>query len=139
LRERREELGLTQKEVAFRMPDGTDSQAVSKWERDEHEPSPAKLLTLAAALELTPEELLDGIPRQRPASQLDRIEAMLSTIGERLGVNWAEVFAAAAAPTLAVFESEAGEQAGAETAPVADQPPEGKPARGRSARARARK
>jgi len=113
VRKRRDELGLTQEQVADRMqdihrerhpeadPDRTRGQMVSDWERAVNEPSPAKLELLAAALDWTVAELnadqpkhrpsvddwatLDGVPRQL-AQQLDRIERRLNQIAERLEV-----------------------------------------------------
>ena len=74
IRARREELGLTQEDVADRMqdiyreknpearPDRTRGQMVSDWERAENEPSPRKLELLAEALQTTVAELSVDAP-----------------------------------------------------------------------------
>lgn len=88
---RREELGLTQRELADRA-NVEESQTVSRWERGLNQPT--DLDAVATALEWTLPELLGQL---RPAhqkerrrldpdgpTQLDRIEALLSEIAERL-------------------------------------------------------
>jgi transcriptional regulator with XRE-family HTH domain len=77
MRERREELQLTQEQVADRMqdthrerhpdqePDRTRGQMVSDWERAVNEPSPPKLELLAAALEWTVADLNTDQPSER--------------------------------------------------------------------------
>lgn len=106
IRERREELDLTQEQVADLMhvaqrelnpdepDDRTRGQMVSDWERAVNSPSPAKLELLAIALTTTVADLSAGPKDQRDAdktpslietmegdpSQLDRIEGKLNIL-----------------------------------------------------------
>jgi transcriptional regulator with XRE-family HTH domain len=91
IRELREELGLTQKQLADRSH-VAESQTVSRWERGER--APQDLEAVAAALESTVPEMLRRIEpvgqKQRRSmnaddgrSQLDRIEQRLERAGER--------------------------------------------------------
>lgn len=82
MRRRREELGLTQEEVADRMQDihterspdeprdKTRGQMVSDWERSINEPSPAKLELLASALGWTVGDLNGGAAEKEPTPDL---------------------------------------------------------------------
>jgi transcriptional regulator with XRE-family HTH domain len=65
-RERRDELGLSQGEVARRMPGSTQGADVSRWERGKHRPQPDALDHLAAALETTVADLIAGPLSERP-------------------------------------------------------------------------
>lgn len=119
IRERRDELGLTQAEVAARMVDSpsTNDQQVSKWERGEHRPNDDNLEILAQALETTLADLVsgplgerDGRPAATPdpfasnggdpyREQLDRIEARLKYVMDTLewiGEEWMRVITAQA-------------------------------------------
>lgn len=87
IRECREELGLTQKELADRA-NVEEPQTVSRWERGLN--SPTDLEAVARALETTPEDLLARLKpigqkarrRLMPSegTQLDRIEQKLDDI-----------------------------------------------------------
>ena len=55
LRLRREEMGLSQSQLAVRL--GVGQQAVSRWERGEAVPRPARIVALAQALALDAAEL----------------------------------------------------------------------------------
>ena len=94
IRGRREELGLTQKDLA-ELTHYTEAQTVSRWERGENLPS--DLETVASALQWTLADLVAGIqPADRRTarrfgqapepsrSQLDRIEQQLSEIHDLL-------------------------------------------------------
>ena len=94
IRKRREELGLTQKQLAERTHH-QEAQTVSRWERGENAPTDVEVV--AAALEWTVAELVAGIQApsartarklgqhsQPPATQLDRIEQMLTEIRAHL-------------------------------------------------------
>ena len=53
LRQRRDELGLTQEEMGANISSELSRQAVSKWERDEAYPEVEKLLVLATELDIS--------------------------------------------------------------------------------------
>lgn len=55
----RDALGLTQPEAARRTPEMTSDQ-FSKYERGEQRPRPPAMRDLAAALDVTPDDLLDS-------------------------------------------------------------------------------
>ena len=57
LKERRNELGITQEELGASINEELSRQAVSKWERDEAYPEVDKLLILAAKLDISLDEL----------------------------------------------------------------------------------
>lgn len=94
IRERREELDLTQAELARALPGTVDGAQVSRWERGKHKPNDSTLEDLAKVLDVSSVAyfLTDGPskPAEPPArsdqdaSQLDRIEAMLAEVIERL-------------------------------------------------------
>lgn len=65
--ERREELGLTQREVAERMPGSTQASDVSRWERGKHRPEP--MPQIAEALETTIADLVSGPLAERKAPE----------------------------------------------------------------------
>lgn len=79
--ERRKELGLTQHQLAERLPEASiDGQRISKWERGINSPSPDNLEALALALETDVADLVSGPTGERGetpdlpgGSQLDRI------------------------------------------------------------------
>jgi transcriptional regulator with XRE-family HTH domain len=60
LREARERLGLTQEEVAHRS--GVHATEVSRMEAGKRDPQVSTLERLAKAVEVTPGQLLDGLP-----------------------------------------------------------------------------
>lgn len=88
MRERREELRLTQREVADRLPPPIDGNYISRWERGEHKPEDDTLDAIAAALETTTARLLTDPPDKSVTpdlsnngrSQLDRIEDALEEL-----------------------------------------------------------
>lgn len=98
IRQRRDELGLTQRELARAMPGATDSQRVSTWERGIHKPHPDHLEALAKVLDVdvayfygdTPApgtaDLMGALVQQEKGDQLDRLEkkvdALLSGLNE---------------------------------------------------------
>lgn len=98
IRRQRKKLGLSQEEVADRMRErgspGTTGQSVSRWERGANLASDRNLELIAEALEISLPDLMAGleVPRRTgrpgeqppPPSQLDRIEAMLSEVLDRL-------------------------------------------------------
>lgn len=61
--ERREELGLTQREVAERMPGSTQASDISRWERGKHRPEP--MPQIAEALQTTIADLVSGPMAER--------------------------------------------------------------------------
>lgn len=60
LREARERLGLTQEDVAHRS--GVHATEVSRMEAGKRDPQVSTLERLAKAVEVTPGQLLDGLP-----------------------------------------------------------------------------
>lgn len=100
IRARREELGLSQRQVADRMPDAVSNQHVSNWERAVNQPSPRYLPKLAEALEVdigyfhiapasapaieTPDPF-DATPKwaSRLEGKVDRLLVLLDGLGER--------------------------------------------------------
>jgi transcriptional regulator with XRE-family HTH domain len=60
LREARERLGLTQEQVAERS--GVHATEVSRMEAGKRDPQVSTLERLAKAVEVTPGQLLDGLP-----------------------------------------------------------------------------
>lgn len=92
MRLRREELGLTQRELADLLPGKSDSNQVSKWERGEHRPNDETLEHIALALKVDvshfhapaptggPADLLGALARNDRDEQLDRIEAKLDAV-----------------------------------------------------------
>lgn len=60
LREARERLGLTQENVAHRS--GVHATEVSRMEAGKRDPQVSTLERLAKAVEVTPGQLLDGLP-----------------------------------------------------------------------------
>lgn len=66
LREAREQLGLTQEEVAHRS--GVHATEVSRMEAGKRDPQVSTLERLAKAVEVTPGQLLDGLPPARRKS-----------------------------------------------------------------------
>lgn len=60
MRERRKELGLTQREVAERIPGSTEGKDVSRWEGGHHRPQGDTLGHIATALETTVADLYSG-------------------------------------------------------------------------------
>lgn len=111
IRERREELGLTQGEFARRLLVGNpDAAQVSRWERGIHEPTADRKEDIARALETTVADLMAGPRADRHANgdtpdllgtpldpsatidaamqeQLDRIERDLAAIKAHLGIT----------------------------------------------------
>jgi transcriptional regulator with XRE-family HTH domain len=96
IKDRREELGMTQRRLADQVGGATDGNQVSKWERGTNRPSDAKLERLAAALEVDPSyfhtpppltgtgDLMDAFGVE---TQLDRIESMVSAIVAHLDLK----------------------------------------------------
>lgn len=90
IKDRREELGLTQKQLADLVGGATDGNQVSKWERGANRPTDARLEKIAEALQVQPAyfhtpppaggtgDLMTAFSPER--SQLDRIEAKLDAI-----------------------------------------------------------
>jgi transcriptional regulator with XRE-family HTH domain len=60
IRELREELGLTQRELADRLPGKTEGKDISRWENGKHRPSPDTLAAVADALGSTVADLHAG-------------------------------------------------------------------------------
>jgi transcriptional regulator with XRE-family HTH domain len=60
LRDRREVAGLTQTQLARKLPGTVEGGQVSRWERGESFPTYANLVALARALECSEESLLCG-------------------------------------------------------------------------------
>lgn len=67
IRERREELGLKQRELAERLPGKTEGKDVSRWENGRHRPSPNTLAEIAKVLETTVGDLHAGPVKSREA------------------------------------------------------------------------
>lgn len=67
IRERRDELELTQKQLAALMTDSpsVDAQQISNWERGKHKPSDDNLEILAGALDTTIADLYSGPVSER--------------------------------------------------------------------------
>lgn len=60
MRERREELGLTQSQLARLLSGDPDAAQVSRWERGKHDPSAERKEDIAAALTITIADLMAG-------------------------------------------------------------------------------
>lgn len=92
IRERREELALTQRELADAIPGKSDGNQVSKWERGEHRVSDETLPHIARALDVdvsyfhlpAPVEgtgdLMQTLRSSADPSQLDRVETLLGEL-----------------------------------------------------------
>lgn len=81
IRERRDELELTQKELAARMTasPGADAQQVSNWERGIHKPSDDNLEILAEALETDMADLVSGpLSERKPKGDTPDLAAALN-------------------------------------------------------------
>jgi transcriptional regulator with XRE-family HTH domain len=121
IKRRREELGLTQKELAD-LTHYKEGQTVSRWERGQN--LPGDLEIVATALQWTLPEMMAGIepPDRRTArragieptpelfaatSQLDRIEGLLTELIERLVA--ADVIQAAGRDTAATQQDSSRE------------------------------
>jgi transcriptional regulator with XRE-family HTH domain len=106
IRLRREELGMTQDEVARQMKGTLDGQRISKWERGENRPRDESLEDLARVLQTTalallaPKPRTNGTPNETPdpfagqdalADRLDRIEAAVSELRREREQGIAEV------------------------------------------------
>jgi transcriptional regulator with XRE-family HTH domain len=98
IRERREELGMTQRELADAIPGKADSNQVSKWERGGHRPSDSTLEHIAKALKVTPAYFMvspataagsgDLMEKFSPADpRLDRLEAKINVTMRALAVS----------------------------------------------------
>lgn len=103
MRERREQLGLKQREIADRVPVASvTADYVGRWERGIVEPSAAYLDLIAAALETSVADLMAGpLSERKPqgetpdpfanghsqhiAERLDRIEAVLAELVKQAG------------------------------------------------------
>ena len=98
----RREKGMTQLELAGKM--GVTDKAVSKWERDLACPDVQSLPTLADALGLSLEELMQGERKEPPAEKESalRIGTILRAVALAMGV------AAAVLPMLDALEVEDG-------------------------------
>jgi transcriptional regulator with XRE-family HTH domain len=91
IRVRREELGMTQDEVARQMSGTVDGQRISKWERGENRPRDESLEDLARVLKTTPEALLAPAAKMEtpdlslpPANGLaDRLDAIERALAEQ--------------------------------------------------------
>lgn len=96
IRKRREEMGLTQRELADQLPGKADGNQVSKWERGQHRVSDDTLEHIGAALEVDPSyflapepktgtpDLMGDIRGAEDRRQLDRIEKKLDKLLEHL-------------------------------------------------------
>jgi len=62
LREKRKARGLSQSELAAKA--GSNKQTISRYERGERDPTVATVNKLAAALQITVTELLNGIEQE---------------------------------------------------------------------------
>jgi len=89
IRDRRKELGLTQRQLADAIPGNADSNQVSKWERGVNRPNDTTLEHIARALDIEPVDLMTPKPTHGTTplmhtfagtSQLDRIEAKQDAI-----------------------------------------------------------
>ena len=98
----RREKGMTQLELAGKM--GVTDKAVSKWERDLACPDVQSLPTLADALGLSLEELMQGERKEPPAEKetAPRVDIILRAVALAMGV------AAAVLPMLDALEVEDG-------------------------------
>jgi putative transcriptional regulator len=89
IRQKREALQITQRELADRIGGAVEGTTVSRWERGRNTPSPQSLQAISEALETTIDELTGGLPSDDEivASQLDRIERLLEQIAAYHGIN----------------------------------------------------
>ena len=95
IKARREELHMSQRELADQIPGKADSSQLSKWERGVNRPSDNTLEHIAAVLGCTMADLLTGDLKTAPASPLGGMAAIETRLGEmdekldRL-VEWAD-------------------------------------------------
>lgn len=94
IRERRETLGMKQRELADLIPGNADSNQVSKWERGIHRPSDDTLGHIADALDTTiayfmtdapaagTPDLMSTLGRGTDAARLDQIESTLADLAD---------------------------------------------------------
>lgn len=139
--ERRKELGLTQHQLAERLPEASiDGQRISKWERGINSPSPDNLEALALALETDVADLVSGPTGERGetpdlpgGSQLDRIEQRLDRVEEKVD----RLLDAVATPsTVDAAELRAALEAAAQRADEGrEKPPAARRRKGRKGRA----
>jgi transcriptional regulator with XRE-family HTH domain len=97
MRERREELGLTQAEVARRIEGKTTSDQVSRWERGKHQPNDlgpiARVLEVDVSYFYAPRPETDETPDlfggsdENRNDQLDSIESMLFDLCVHFGLR----------------------------------------------------
>jgi putative transcriptional regulator len=89
IRQKREALQITQRELADRIGGAVEGTTVSRWERGRNTPSPQSLQAISEALETTIDDLAGGLPTddEIAASQLDRIERLLEQIAAYHGIN----------------------------------------------------
>jgi transcriptional regulator with XRE-family HTH domain len=77
MKERREELGLKQREVAERIPGKTESKDISRWENGRHRPESDTLGLIAKALETDISDLYAGpLAGRKPASTTSPLDAL---------------------------------------------------------------
>lgn len=93
IKERREELGMTQRQLADAVGGATDGNQVSKWERGANRPTDARLELIARALHVEPSYFHTPPPTEgtgdlmtalNSGSQLDRIEAQLHALAKHV-------------------------------------------------------
>lgn len=83
IRERRDELKLTQRQLADALPGKTESKDISRWENGRHLPHPATLAAVAKALDTTVYDLRAGPLEDRKAPKpgdLDQLNADASEL-----------------------------------------------------------
>lgn len=69
VRRRREQLGMSQDELAKKIDVKSGKQTISRWEQDKSEPSLSDVRKLAAALDVTYDWLVDGEESSSNAKQ----------------------------------------------------------------------
>jgi putative transcriptional regulator len=89
IRQKRETLQITQRELADRIGGAVEGTTVSRWERGRNTPSPQSLQAISEALETTVNDLTGGLPTDDEivASQLDRIERLVQQIAAYHGIR----------------------------------------------------
>lgn len=96
MQDRREALGLSRADVARRMPGKTNENAVYRWEKGLHQPNPDTLQAMAEVLECDVAYFMTADPEERKTpdffapnemTQLDRIEAKLDNLGDKLAAD----------------------------------------------------
>jgi putative transcriptional regulator len=89
IRQKREALQITQRELADRIGGAVEGTTVSRWERGRNTPSAQSLQAISEALQTTVDELTGDLQADAEivANQLDRIERLVEQIAAHHGID----------------------------------------------------